>query len=92
MEVIYIAIAAFIGGAVAALLGYLEKSKPFDVKKFLASMVRSVFAAAGFAAAFNYAEAITAISFMTAFLGGAGVDVLGNRISGAMAARAAPSK
>jgi len=92
MDVTLIAIAAFIGGAMASLLGYLEKSGPFNVKKFLASMVRSVFAAAGFAAAFNYAEAITAISFITAFLGGAGVDVLGNRISGAMAARAAPGK
>lgn len=87
MEVIYIGISAFIGAIINALLGWTESSDAFDVRKFTSSIIRGVIGAAGIAAAFNYAEDINAISFIIAFLAGAGVDAGGNRIAGAIVSR-----
>lgn len=87
MEVILIAVAAFLGGVVAALLGWLKTDEPFVPRKFTASLVRALVSAIGFAAAFHYTNSITPIDFLLAFLGGAGVDAVGNRLSGAIIRR-----
>ena len=82
MKVLYIALAALIGGVVAALLGWLESGEPFNPRKFGASVIRSLVAAAIFAAGYQVSGSIGIIDLLYAFLGGAGVDVIGNRISG----------
>ena len=82
MDRIFIAIAALVGGIVAALVGWLECSDPFNVRKFGSSVVRAVIAGAVFAAGYDLSGHPAAIiDLFYAFLGGAGVDVLGNRIS-----------
>ncbi|MDZ4230398.1 MAG: hypothetical protein U1B77_01105 [Dehalococcoidales bacterium] len=82
MITIYIALAALLGGVAAALLGWLESSDPFNPRKFGGSVIRSLMAAAIFAAGYQLSSAVGVIDLVYAFLGGAGVDVIGNRISG----------
>ena len=87
MEVIWIGLAAFVGGIAAALLGWLESKLPFDPRKFGSSAVRALVAGIGLAAVYEYGDSITPIDLLLAFLGGAGVDVVGNRIAGAITSR-----
>ena len=81
MSAIYIALAALLGGVVNALLGWLECSDSFSPRKFGGSVIRSLIAGAVFAAGYQ-SGSVGAIDLLYAFLGGAGVDVIGNRISG----------
>ncbi len=83
MNTLYIALAALLGGIVTALLGWLESGEPFNPRKFGGSLIRSLIAAAIFAAGYQLSSAgVGIIDLLYAFLGGAGVDVIGNRISG----------
>lgn len=82
MNTFYIALAALLGGVSVALLGWLECGDAFSPRKFGGSVIRSLIAAAIFAAGYQLSGAIGIIDLIYAFLGGAGVDVIGNRISG----------
>lgn len=86
MNVISIGISAFAGGIVAAVLGWLDSQEPFEVRKFSASIVRALVAGVVFAVGYSYTNGLSPIDIGIAFCGGAGVDVLGNRISGAIKA------
>ena len=86
MNVIFIGISAFIGGIVVALLGWLDSGETFEVRKFSASIVRALIAGVVFAVGYTYANSLSPIDIGIAFCGGAGIDVLGNRISGAIKA------
>lgn len=88
MEVLIIASAAFAGAIIAALAGYLDSQASFNVRKFLSSALRAVLAAVGYAVVYHYsASGLTTLDVATAFLGGAGVDVLGNRMTGYLVAK-----
>ncbi len=82
MNTLYIALAALLGGVSVALLGWLECGDAFNLRKFGGSVIRSLIAAAIFAAGYQLSSAMGIIDLIYAFLGGAGVDVIGNRISG----------
>ncbi len=82
MNTLYIALAALLGGVAAALLGWLESGEPFNPRKFGGSVIRSLIAGAIFAAGYQVSGGVGIIDLLYAFLGGAGVDVIGNRISG----------
>jgi len=84
MEIIWIGLAAFVGGILAALLGWLESQAPFNPRKFGSSAVRAFIAGIGLAAVYEYKEFLTPLDLLVAFLGGAGVDVIGNRAAGAI--------
>lgn len=86
MNIYIIAVAAFVGGVVSSLLGWFDSQEPFAPRKFGASLVRALVAGIGFAAAYQYANGLSPIDLALAFLGGAGVDVMGNRISGSIKA------
>ena len=81
MNELWVAIAALIGGLVAAGLGWLESKEPFDPRKFGGSAIRSLIAAFIFAVGYSFSGSIGILDLFYAFLGGAGVDVIGNRIS-----------
>lgn len=88
MAIIYIALAAFVGGMLAAGLGYLESTEAFNPKKFGASAIRALVAGILFAAGYSLTgSSITALDILVAVVGGAGFDVLGNRAAGAVFAR-----
>ncbi|MEK7352894.1 MAG: hypothetical protein AABZ77_00110 [Chloroflexota bacterium] len=84
MSTIYIALAALLGGVVNALLGWLECSDSFSPRKFGGSVIRSLLAGAIFAAGYQVSGSVGIIDLLYAFLGGAGVDVIGNRVSGSL--------
>ena len=81
MERLYIALVALLGGLVAAVLGWLESNEAFDARKFGGSAIRALIASIIFAVSYELANSSTGIDLLYAFLGGAGVDVLGNRIA-----------
>ncbi|KTB47837.1 hypothetical protein DEALK_06820 [Dehalogenimonas alkenigignens] len=82
MERLYIALAALLGGAVAAALGWLESKEAFDLRKFGSSIFRSLIAGMVLALSSSLAGPVDVAALLYAFLGGAGVDVIGNRLSG----------
>ena len=80
MARLYVALLALVGGLCAALLGWLESGQPFDRRQFGGSALRSLMAAVVFAAGYQLSHSwLTVLDLFYAFLGGAGVDVLGNR-------------
>lgn len=81
MERLYVALAALLGGLAAAFAGWLESNETFDVRKFGSSAIRALIAGAVFAAGYELSGPMSILDLFFAFLGGAGVDVLGNRIS-----------
>jgi membrane-bound metal-dependent hydrolase YbcI (DUF457 family) len=80
--------AAVLGTLFAAALGWLESGELFVWRKFTGSLLRAVIA--GVLVAFGFQNITTpdAWNLAFAFLTGAGVDVLGNRIAGALATKA----
>jgi len=70
---IWIALAAWGGGIVAGLLGWLKSREPFDTKKFGATFLRSLLAGGVFAVGSNFLDLGWPV-LTTAFLAGAGVD------------------
>jgi hypothetical protein len=82
MDRFYIALASLSGGLVAALLGWLESGEPFNSRKFGGSVIRASIAGIIFAVGYQLSGPLGILDLFYAFLGGAGVDVLGNRIAG----------
>jgi len=86
MNIIWIGVSAFAGGIVVALLGWLDSGETFEIRKFSASIVRALIAGVVFVVGYSYINSLSPIDIGIAFCGGAGIDVLGNRISGAIKA------
>jgi len=84
MNVILVGASALVGGMVAAVLGWLDSGEVFEARKFSASIVRALIAGVVFAVGYTYTNSLSPLDIGIAFIGGAGVDVLGNRISGAI--------
>ena len=83
MDRILIALMALGGGLLAALLGWLDSNEPFEPRKFGGSAIRSLVAAVVFAVGYQLVQVqITVLDLFLAFLVGAGVDAIGNRIAG----------
>ncbi len=86
MNIIWIAVSAFVGGIVAALLGWCDSGEAFMPRKFASSIIRAIIAGVVFAVGYSYTNGLSPIDIGIAFVGGAGVDALGNRVSGAIKA------
>lgn len=82
-----IIVAAALGAITSAMLGWLDSGQPFNPRKFAYSAVHAVIAA--IAAAATLPDS-TIAGLVAAFLAGAGVDVIGNRVKGAIAASVKP--
>ncbi len=87
INIIYITLTAFMGGVAVALLGWTQQGGPWDWKKFLASIVRSLVGAVAIAATLDYSGATAPLVYFIAFLSGTGFEVGGNRIAGAIAGK-----
>ena len=81
---LYIALAAFGGGILAALLGWLDSGESFAPRKFMASVLRALGAGIGFAIIYTFTGPVAVLDLLIAFVSGAGVDVIGNRFAGAI--------
>ena len=85
MTIVYVALAAFGGGIIAGLLGWLESHEGFSFRKFLPSILRAFVAGGIVAISYPFLETMGLwVGLIGAFLTGAGIDVLGHRISGSM--------
>jgi len=89
MNPLWIGGAGILGALTAGWLGWMESKEKFDVRKFGSTMIRGLFAGVGIAIGWNYMEPLNpwAVNLFVAFGIGAGIDVLGNRLAGTIAAR-----
>jgi len=81
---ILLIVLAVVGALVAAILGWLGSGEPFASRKFFSSILRAVFAGVMAGISYQYVGTVTAMVLAGAFLAGAGIDVLGNRLAGAI--------
>lgn len=81
-DYILIIIAGFLGALGAGYFGYVKSGAPFDWRFFLPSIWSSVVSAMVMALGYQKTSDLTIINFITAFLSGAGIDVLSNRSQG----------
>ncbi len=81
METLFVAASAFGGGLASGELGWLHGGEPFVGRKFAASVVRAFVAGGAFAGAYTMMGAATIEDMVIAFAAGAGVDVIGHRLS-----------
>ena len=85
MGILYVSLAAFGGGIVAALLGWLESGENFIARKFASSVLRALVAGGVFAIGYvTMGEAVTIMGLVIAFMAGAGIDVVGHRVAGSI--------
>ena len=82
MLVFYVALAAFGGGIVAGVLGWLESGEAFTPRKFWPTVLRALIAGGLVAVSYPLIETLGIWPILIgAFLTGAGVDVLGHRLA-----------
>ncbi len=79
LDYIIVIIAAFFGSLGSGYFGYIKSGEPFNIHKFLPSIWSAILSAMVFALGFQKTMDIGTYSFIIAFLGGAGIDVLTNR-------------
>jgi hypothetical protein len=90
MYPLIIAGCCLLGSVISGTLGWMKSGGPFVPREFLTTVLSGVGAALVFALAYNYTTTgITVFDIIAAIAAGAGVDVGVNRVSGAIAARAA---
>jgi hypothetical protein len=81
-DYIIVIAAAFIGALGSGVAGWWDSNEPFEFRKFMGSVWSALFAAMLFALGYDKINDLGVANFITAFLGGAGVDVIGNRVQG----------
>lgn len=85
MGILIVALSSFGGGIAAAIMGWLDSGEYFEGRVFMSSVIRALVAGGAFAITYQLAGAsITILDVIIAFVAGAGVDVLGNRVAGAI--------
>ena len=83
MDELYLAVSAIGGAVVAGVLGWFKAGTPLSARKIMPTVLRSLVAGVGFAALQNFTgTAISVTALATAFISGAGIDVIGHRLAG----------
>lgn len=84
MKLLWVILAAFAGAVAAALLGWSESAEAFVFRKFLGSILRGLLAALVFGVGYQFTDGLGVWGLASAFLGGAGLDVIGKKGMGAI--------
>lgn len=79
-----IVLAMVLGALGSGTAGWWDSHEPFDWRKFMGTVWRAVFAAMLGVMTFQVGELAGWKIYVAAFLAGAGVDVIGNRLQGAV--------
>lgn len=79
-----IPLAAFGGGVVSALLGWMSSKENFVARKFGTSLLRAALAGGVVAASYPLLGEATMPVIIGAFLAGAGIDVTLHRVAGSV--------
>ena len=83
MNTILVIVVTIVGALVSATLGWIDSGEDFVGRKFASSIIHAILAAIIFAVgSYTTLASIGTWDFFVAFLGGAGIDVLGNRLEG----------
>jgi len=94
IEIVIVAFSTIMGAILSGWLGWLESGEPFEERKFMATMLRGVLVAlvefVGISALLPEIP-LTVVTLVTAFLIGAGFDVLLKRGQGAVETRITPT-
>jgi len=81
MDKLWLALAAWGAGVLVALLGFLDSKEKFDLRKFFASVVRSLMAGVIWAAAYNVGDKPLSWGIiLSAVASGPFFDVVVNRV------------
>jgi hypothetical protein len=84
LEIAILALLAVFGALFAAVLGWLDSGEPFNARKFATSVGRAI--VAGLLVSLTVilvpSTQVGIYEYISSFLLGAGVDVLGNRAAG----------
>ena len=83
LNLVWVALAAFLGGCLSATLGWLDSKEPFDGRKFGRSVGFALLSGIGFAIGYSFADGIGIKDLFLAFQSGAGWDSITNRALGA---------
>jgi len=83
IQIVTLSALSVLGAIVSATLGWLESGEPFDGRKYASSVLRAIVAGLVSALGFSTVTSVEPWDYIIAFLGGAGVDVIGKRASGA---------
>lgn len=89
INVIWVALAAFLGAMALSMMGWISSGETFNPRKFIGSAITAVIAGVGVAVTFDYSQGITLINILMAFLIGTGADA--SRKAVADAIRKVPS-
>lgn len=82
INVLWISLAAFLGGALSGTVGYLSAGEQFAFRKYCATLITALIAGIGFALAYQLSGSeVTWVDILTAVFAGAGGDALVNRIA-----------
>ena len=84
MEILFVAVSAFGGALFASIMGWLDSGEAFIGRKFASSVIRALIAGGVFAIGYQFAGSVSVMDILIAFIAGAGVDVLGNRVAGSI--------
>lgn len=76
-----------VGAISVAVLGWIESGEDFEIRKFAASLGRAFIGGLLAALIFEGTVEPTIWTYVSAFLIGAGLDVTGHRLSGAISRR-----
>lgn len=84
IQLITLIVLSIVGGIASAILGWMDSGEPFDSRKFGASLIRAILGSAVAALALQGIVTVDVFVYLTAFLTGAGFDVLGKRAQAAL--------
>jgi len=87
IELITTVAAAFVGALGSGIAGWADSHESFDWRIFMGTVWRAIFAAMIFMSTFQAANLTGWQIYVAAFLGGAGVDAVGNRIQGGISTK-----
>jgi len=76
MNIVWIGVASFAGTLAGSVFGWLTSGEKFEVRKFMASIIRGIVIAAGIAVTFEVTGQARARDLLLAFGSGAGGDAL----------------
>ena len=65
-------------------MGWLDSGEVFIGRKFASSVIRALVAGGAFAIGYTLAGSVSIMDIVIAFVAGAGVDGLGNRVAGSI--------
>jgi hypothetical protein len=88
LNILWVALLAFVGGIIAGLLGWLKSGSNFDPRGFAATLVTALVSGAIFASAYQFTNpgTLTVYDLLAAIIAGVGTDALRSRVSAAIRA------